>query len=176
MTENTSTNKIAKYFTWVSWILVLAVLIYGFDDYLTQQWNPNEKTLSHKNSEYAQVVLQQNNYGHYVTSGEINNYDVTFLLDTGATQVSIPENIAEQLGLQKQQSYYVETANGSVKVYKTSLDELRIGEIILYNVAANINPAFNSNEILLGMSALKQIEFRQKGKQLTLLKPINNID
>ena len=48
----------------------------------------------------AQVTLQQNRQGHYVTNGAINGTQVTFLLDTGATQVSIPGHIAETLSLQ----------------------------------------------------------------------------
>jgi aspartyl protease family protein len=62
----------------------------------------------------------------------------------------------------------VQTANGRVKVYSTVLEQLSIGNIFLYNVAANINPAMKSNEILLGMSALKRVDFSQTGKQLIL--------
>ena len=170
MTEQGTTNKIGKSFTWIAWALALALLSYGFNDFLSHKENPNQQVNSHVNSRSISVVLKQNPYGHYVTSGEINNIGVVFLLDTGATQVSIPEHIANHLGLRKQGSYLVETANGTVKVYKTELSELRIGEIILYNVAANINPAFESDEILLGMSALRQIEFRQQGKNLTLIQ------
>lgn len=174
MTDNATTNKISKSFTWIAWILALALLAYGFDDFLnnklSQKLNPNQQLESSRTNNQISVVLKQNAYGHYVTRGEINNTDVVFLLDTGATQVSIPQHIANQLGLKKQRSYFVETANGTVKVYKTVLQELRIGEIILYNVAAHINPGYKSNEILLGMSALKQIEFRQKGKNLTLIQ------
>jgi aspartyl protease family protein len=46
--------------------------------------------------------------------------------------------------------------------------KISIGNIFLYNVAAHINPAMKSDAILLGMSALKEVEFSQKGKQLTL--------
>lgn len=116
----------------------------------------------------AQVTLKQNRHGHYVTQGTINGATVTFLLDTGATQVSIPAHIADNLGLQSSGSHRVQTANGSITVYQTRLEQLSIGNIFLYNVAANINPAMQSDEILLGMSALKRVEFRQTGKQLIL--------
>jgi aspartyl protease family protein len=62
----------------------------------------------------------------------------------------------------------VHTANGQVTVIKTLIKELRIGSIVLYDVAANINPGMKSDEILLGMSALKRVEFSQRGKELTL--------
>jgi len=35
-------------------------------------------------------------------------------------------------------------------------------------VRASINPAMQASQILLGMSALKQIEFIQRGDSLTL--------
>ena len=169
MTEDDSTNKIAKLFVWLSWILAIALMMYFFQDLLDKQFNPNSQPKIRLNSVgQAEVVLKQNKQGHYVTVGSINESPVIFLLDTGATQVSIPAHIAKKLELQSFGSYPVETANGRVIVHKTEIDQLSIGNIILYNVAAHINPAMQSKEILLGMSALKEVEFSQIGKQLTL--------
>lgn len=169
MTENDSTNKIGKIFVWLAWIIALALLMYFFQDVLDKQYNPNNQPqLGINNLGQAEVILKQNKQGHYVTLGTINESPVTFLLDTGATQVSIPAHIADELQLQSFGSYPVHTANGTVTVYRTELDQLSIGNIFLYNVAAHINPAMKSDQILLGMSALKKVEFSQTGKQLTL--------
>jgi aspartyl protease family protein len=62
----------------------------------------------------------------------------------------------------------VNTANGSITVYPTKLQQLSIGNIYLYDVSAHINPSMQSDQILLGMSALKRVEFSQIGKQLIL--------
>jgi aspartyl protease family protein len=169
MTEDDSTNKIGKLFVWFAWIIALALLMYFFQGVLDKQYNPNSQPqISLNNSGQAEVVLQQNRQGHYVTLGTINGTSVTFLLDTGATQVSIPAHIADELNLKSFGNYPVQTANGTVTVYKTQIDQLSIGNIFLYNVAAHINPGMKSDAILLGMSALKEVEFSQKGKQLTL--------
>lgn len=168
--NNSSNSSLPKVFVWLAWIFAIGIITYGFNDFLENQVNPNQQVDSRFSNKAIEVVLQQNHYGHYVVNGNINNAPVTFLLDTGATSVSIPESVANSIGLQKQNSYFVNTANGRIKVYQTTLDVLRIGEINLYNVDANINPNDNTPEILLGMSALKQIEFRQQGKQLTLLQ------
>lgn len=169
MTEDDPTNKIGKTFVWLAWIVALALLMYFFQSVLDNQHNPNSQPqISLSNSGKAEVILKQNKYGHYVTDGTINERTVTFLLDTGATQVSIPAHIADELKLQRFGSYPVQTANGTVTVYRTEIDQLSIGNIFLYNVAAHINPAMKSDEILLGMSALKKVEFSQTGKQLTL--------
>ena len=44
-----------------------------------------------------EIVLKSSTYGHYVVTGKINNKDVTFLIDTGASFVSIPGKVAKNL-------------------------------------------------------------------------------
>lgn len=173
MTEDDPTNKIGKLFVWLAWIMAIALLMFFFEDELYKQYNPNSQPqVSLNSSGQAEVILKQNRQGHYVTKGNINEAAVTFLLDTGATQVSIPAHIADTLQLESYGSYPVQTANGKVTVYKTKIDQLSIGNIFLYNVAAHINPAMKNDEILLGMSALKQLDFQQTGKQLILREPL----
>jgi aspartyl protease family protein len=173
MTEVDPTNKMAKTFVWIAWIIGLALLVFIFQDALDKQYNPNSQPEIRLSSDgKAEVILNQNRQGHYVAQGTIDGSSVTFLLDTGATQVSIPAHIAEGLGLFAQGSYRVQTANGSVTVYKTEIGQLSLGNIFLYNVAAHINPAMKSDEILLGMSALKRVDFQQTGKQLILRDPL----
>ncbi|PHR83553.1 MAG: TIGR02281 family clan AA aspartic protease [Colwellia sp.] len=173
MTEDDPTNKIGKIFVWLAWIMAIALLMFFFEDELEKQYNPNSQPqVSLNSSGQAEVILKQNRQGHYVTQGSINETSVTFLLDTGATQVSIPAHIADKLQLESYGSYPVQTANGKVTVYKTKIDQLSIGNIFLYNVAAHINPAMKNDEILLGMSALKQLDFQQTGKQLILREPL----
>lgn len=169
MNNSNSDITFSKYFVWIAWILAFGLLIFVFQDYLDQQWNPNtEPNYKLSANGKAEVKLQQNRQGHYLTTGAINETKVTFLLDTGATNVSIPAHIADKLALKRYTAHIAHTANGAVKVYATKIEQLRIGNIFLYDVAASINPGMKSDEILLGMSALKKVEFTQSGKQLTL--------
>lgn len=169
MTQTDSTQNIGRTFIWIAWILAIGLFVLLFQDILDDQYNPNAQPESFIDTQgRAEVHLKQNRQGHYLVNGRINDVNVSFLLDTGATSVSIPAHIADQLNLPNQGEYMVNTANGRVKVFKTSIDQLSIGNIFLYNVDANINSGMQSNEILLGMSALKQVEFSQTGKQLIL--------
>ena len=59
-------------------------------------------------------------------------------------------------------------ANGRATGHRTRLDRLRLGDIELRDVAALIAPGMDGDEVLLGMSALKQLEFNQKGGTLVL--------
>ena len=115
-----------------------------------------------------EVVLRQNRAGHYVASGGINGQPVTFLLDTGATSVSIPASVAGRLGLKRGAAMRAHTANGTVTTYATRLDEVRLGNISLENVRADINPHMLGDEVLLGMSFLRKLEFTQRDRELTI--------
>ena len=168
MQQSKQQNKMGKGMLIVAWIIGLGLLTLVFDDQLAKQFNPNAQPISSSSQGVQEVRLKQNRAGHYVSGGTINGQPVVFLLDTGATHVSVPMHLAEQLNLQKGRASWVQTANGRVQVAQTNIQRLAIGDIQLDNVRANLNPGFKNNEILLGMSALKQLEFTQKGEWLIL--------
>jgi aspartyl protease family protein len=101
----------------------------------------------------------------------INGQPVRFLLDTGATQVSVPAHLGPVLGLQPGAPASVMTANGSVTVRQTRIDQLVVGPFELRNVGSHLNPGMRSDEVLLGMSVLRHLEFIQRGDTLTLRVP-----
>lgn len=151
------------------WLVLFLLMAFMFDHILERQHNPNSNVSSYSGvGGSTELVLQRNRFGHYVTSGNINGQDVVFMLDTGASDVSVPEDLAARIGLQKGRPMVYQTANGRVTVYATRLDRVAIGDIVLRDVPATINPNFQSDDILLGMSFLKHLEFSQRGDQLTL--------
>lgn len=147
-------------------IAVLGVLWAAFDNYLERAWNPNRDLVVQEGS--AELVLKRNRVGHYVAPGTINGERVTFLLDTGATQVSVPAHLGPALGLTPGAPATVMTANGSVTVRSTVIAELGLGPFLVTNVRAHLNPGFRDDEVLLGMSVLKHLEFTQRGDTLIL--------
>lgn len=151
-----------------AWIVALLLASSFFDDLLEKQHNPNLNLNQSSTAGERAVVLKRNKYGHYVATGEINRQEVVFMLDTGASDVSIPANVASRLRLQRGAEVIYQTANGPITAYRTVLDEVRLGNISLRNVRASINPAINDEEILLGMSFLKHLDFHQQGNTLTL--------
>jgi aspartyl protease family protein len=101
--------------------------------------------------------------------GTINGKQVTFMLDTGATRVSVPEKLAEELSLEKMARGRSSTANGIVEIHLTRIRRLEIGSIKVFDIPASINPGMNhSDQVLLGMSVLKNVDFSQQGDTLTL--------
>lgn len=152
-----------------SFVIGIGLLTLYFDRLLDRQMNPNQRPVSHVLSDgVTEVVLQRNRQGHYVASGTLNNIRGTFLLDTGATDVVIPEGLASLANLPQGQPIQAMTANGIVTVYSTNVAELELGDIRLFNIRASINPAMHGDTVLLGMSALRHVEFTQRGNTLTL--------
>lgn len=162
-------RKIGKSMVFAMWLVLLALLTLFFDKYLGDQQNPNQQVVQRQAADGSrEVVLKQNRYGHYVANGRINGQQVTFLLDTGATDIAIPENVANRLGLERGRQVTFQTANGLARGYATRLDSVSLGHIRLTNLPASINPNVMGDEILLGMSFLKQLELNQKDNILTL--------
>ena len=146
--------------------LLLATQFFG--EWEQSRLNPNRSPESQVLGELVEVRLASNSQGHFVADGLINGEKVTFLLDTGATDVAIPARIGDQLGLPRGAPVLLQTANGQTTGYRTRLDSLTLGDIVLTDVRALVAPGFQSDQVLLGMSALKQLEFTQRAGTLVL--------
>lgn len=167
--QQDGTRRLGRGMLTVGWLVVLGLLTVFFNQWLDKERNPNQQIKSQVTEEGVRtLVLQRNRYGHYVATGFINGEAVEFLLDTGATDVSIPEALAERLGLKRGIPITMQTANGTITAYTTVLENVALGGIVLHDVRANINPGDSADEILLGMSFLKHLEFTQRGDTLTI--------
>lgn len=167
--QSPDTTRMGRIMTVIGFLFGIGLLTLFFNDRLQQQLNPNREPESMVRSNgQIEVLLDQNRQGHYVMSGSINDVEVDFLLDTGATDVAIPESIANQAGLSRGRRAQAMTANGLVNTWQTTIDRLQLGEITLNDVRASITPSMGDGTILLGMSALRELEFTQQGSQLTL--------
>lgn len=166
-----TTRRTGRIFIIIAWVVGLVLLSWVFSGIEEAENNPNQsvQTLTAVDGS-REITLQRNRWGHYVTSGKINGETVTFMLDTGASDVSIPAELADELGLERGMEQRYNTANGVITGYRTMIDRISIGDIELYNVRASINPNVSDNEILLGMSFLNQVEYTQRGDQLILKK------
>jgi len=157
----------------IAWIIAIGLAAWFFAGVEERQYNPNAFPSSSRSQQVVKVELLRNKYGHYVTNGKIDGKEVVFLLDTGATDIAIPGALEKYLHLTRGRSFQVNTANGYATAYATEIDYIQIGDIVLQNVRASINPSMQGEDILLGMSALKKVEFRQKGDKLTLIQNFN---
>ncbi len=169
MPAENSQRRLGVGMTIAMWIVLLGLLTLFFQDWDERQRNPNQNPQMRIGADgVRELVLTRNRAGHYVASGSINGEAVVFMLDTGATDVAIPGPVAKRLRLKQGKAMIYQTANGPVRVYATVLNEVSLDNISLQGVRASINPAMRQQEVLLGMSFLKYLEFTQRGNTLTL--------
>jgi len=119
----------------------------------------------------TQIVLNAASGGHFVSSGSINGKAVRFMVDTGATFISISQQEADRIGLNYRNGTrgYSQTANGPVQVYRTTLDSVRVGEVQVFNVDAVVMP-MPMEMVLLGNSFLSRFQMRRDNDVMRLEK------
>ena len=158
-------QRLGKGMAWAASLIMLGVLTLFFNRHIEQSDNPNRAL---QVAPGAELVLKRSRNGHYIFPGTINGQQVTFLLDTGATHVSIPAHLGPALSLKPGGWAETITANGVAKIRTTKIDELAFGPFTMHNLPASLNPGMQDAFILLGMSVLRQLEFTQRGDTLIL--------
>lgn len=167
-TESNTRTRLARWMTYGFWLALFGGLTLIADRYLEHSYNPNQHLSTERDGGPAEVLLTRNRFGHYVAPGSINGVPVVFLLDTGATSLSIPAKVAAKMNLVPRGQSRVSTANGTVTVDNVLLDEVALGNITLTRINAHINPYMEGETVLLGMSFMKHLEMTQKGDTLRL--------
>src|SRR5207244_13225174 len=86
------------------------------------------------------VTLTADPRGHFVVDGQVNGGAVRFLVDTGATSISLSSADASRVGIdyRKGQPGLMGTAHGTVAAYRVKLDPVRVGDIAVNNVDAAV--------------------------------------
>lgn len=115
-----------------------------------------------------ELVIGAGRNGHYFVDGAINDHYINFIVDTGATIVSLPQSIAKAAGLKCEKLSITHTGNGAVQSCIARIQKLQIGAFILRHVDAVIMP--NLDQPLLGMNVLSQFRVEQGDEQMRLTK------
>ena len=154
------------------WVLLLGFGALGAQKYLEKK-NAADPPLiiATQSGEGPAIALNGTRRGHYRVQGLVNGHPVDFLVDTGATEVSIPQSVAKRIGLRRGETGYASTANGVAVIYDTEIQSLSIGPLQRFNVAAHISPGLADTDALLGMSFLRHFDLVQRGNQLQIQMP-----
>ncbi len=119
------------------------------------------------------LILAPNSRGMYFLGGSINGFQVEFVLDTGATFVSMNRNVAKRIGLnyklegEKSQS---QTANGLSTIYIMNLKRVKVGDIELRDVKGSVHDSDSPTVVLLGNSFLNKLDMQREGRVMKLTK------
>lgn len=119
----------------------------------------------------ASVTLRADDKGHFTTTGTVNGGPVRFLVDTGASFVSLPAADARRLGIDYLNGAPAEfnTATGIATGYLVKLDAVQVGGIVVRNVDAAVLEG-GARTALLGMSFLGRMDMRRDGETMALTR------
>lgn len=128
---------------------------------------------SYASPQHPEVIIQRDDRGMYSTSGSINNSSVSFLVDTGASVVTLNAGHARRLGIDAKkegQPTIVNTASSVEKAYHVMLNKVTVGGIVLHNIGAVVMSGAHPENILLGMTFLGKLELQHAGSVMKLKK------
>lgn len=124
------------------------------------------KTTQPAKKEKKTLVIEQSRNGHYFLEGEVNSTALTFVIDTGASVVSLPSSIAHNAEIDCKKQVMMNTANGLALACTVTIPKLKLGSFLIENVAAVVVP--NLSEPLLGMNVLEQFNIVQDHGQMRI--------
>ncbi len=125
-----------------------------------------------KKPERANLKIYPDSGGMYFVDGEINGQRTRFLVDTGATFVTLSGSKARSLDIdfRKGISETVQTAASMVQAWIVKLDSVTVGGIRVSNVDATVIAGSQPAEVLLGNSFLQHTQMQKAGAVLELKK------
>ena len=116
------------------------------------------------------IELRQADDGHYYADTVVNGIAVTFLIDTGASDIVLSEEDARRVGLDPASLSYsgqADTANGLVTTAPVRLKTLVLGPYEDRDLAASVNGG-DLTDSLLGMRYLSRFDMSISGDRMTL--------
>jgi aspartyl protease family protein len=154
-------GKILKYLAIWSNVGLTAVILYTYRYELLDIKNRVMSEISPSSVRVAksgQLVIRISEDGHFYANIKINEVNVRFMVDTGASDIVLSTTDAKRVGINFQKLIFdkaYQTANGKSWGATIRLKELAIGNIKFNNVPASVSDS-EMGTSLLGMSFLRQ--------------------
>ncbi len=125
-----------------------------------------------KKRDRTRMKIYPDSLGMYYVKGKINGVATRFLVDTGATFVTLSGNHAKRLKIDYRKGKYstAQTASEVVPVWQIKLASVSIGGIELKNVEATVIAGEQPFDVLLGNSCLRHTRIQQAGAVLEIEK------
>jgi aspartyl protease family protein len=137
-----------------AWVLIFVGVIAGFG-----LWNDmQDRAAATVDATPGRLTLPRGADGHYYATLRINGTEMTFLVDTGASQVVLSAADALRLGIDPATLAFLgqaQTANGMVRTARVTLPEVEAGPFRNTDVVAYVSEG-DMDGSLLGMSYLGQ--------------------
>jgi aspartyl protease family protein len=127
-------------------------------------------SFSTTSSNSRSLVVQASN-GHFAVDARVDGRRIPFMIDTGASQITIRESDASRLGFHPKERDYtirLNTANGVGRAAQVDLHMVEVGDILVRDVPALVVPDNVLNVNLLGMTFLSRVRWSHDRGRLIL--------
>ncbi len=118
----------------------------------------------------GELVIPRGPDGHFRVDGRINGQAVSFLVDTGATSVTVSEAFAQRAGLAGGQPVVFQTANGALPGRVLRQVPMQAGHLAVPGATVAVGMVGKPAEMaLLGQSFLAQFDIQILRDEMRLL-------
>lgn len=145
------------------WLAVMSLLYIGMNHYL----KPKPLIVSAS----GDLIIPRARDGHFYAAGTVNGKPANFLVDTGASLVTVSEKFAREAGMASGEATVFQTANGSMHGRIVSDVPVAMGPIAVSGVKVGVGfVGHDVDDALLGQSFLSKFEIVLQKDQMTLRK------
>lgn len=160
---------------WVG-IFAVAFVLMSFRPEMSMAWERIKGELTgapRQSSDDQGIRLVRQDDGHFWLRAAINNQNVDFMVDSGATTTAINANTARQIGLKADSSKLpieLETANGRISVASATVPSIVVGEYQVDDHDVVISDKFGDTNVV-GMNFLNSFGSWSVTGDVMQLKP-----
>lgn len=165
-------NAVKNLVIWLLIIATTAMLIDSQRDKLSDRFFSTFLPYKGRIQNSGSIEFTKSYDGHFYIQAQVNDSNITFLLDTGATDIVLSQKDALHAGinLQNVQDFKIyETAKGQIKAGVVQIPQVKIGNFLINDVQASVNTHSMSHS-LLGMSFLRYFHFTIRDNKLILYR------
>lgn len=143
------------------WLLVLGGLYAAMHQYL----KPEPVTITAS----GELVIPQSRDGHFYATGSVNGKPVTFMVDTGASLVTVSAPFANSAGIGAGAPTVFKTANGDLQGRIVPNVPVTVGPIRVSGVRVGVGlVGAGADQALLGQSFLSKLDVMVSQGRMTL--------
>jgi aspartyl protease family protein len=117
----------------------------------------------------GELVIPRQRDGHFHVEGEVNHQPVRFLVDTGASHVSVSKSLAQQARLPPGRDITLSTANGQMAGQWVHSVPVRAGHLALNDTTVTVGLlGMPADQALLGQAFLKHFDVEIRRDEMVL--------
>ncbi len=147
------------------WLVLAAAMYAGFS-----WWEQRKRAaLQPYTQASGELVIPRGRNGHFFVDGEVNHQPVRFMVDTGASGVSISSVTARAAGLPEGRRITINTANGEREGRLVHGVPVKAGSLVFNETSVTTGLRMGDpDEALLGQSFLRHFDVQISADRMVL--------